>query len=468
MLNKSSAYLTLMIHETFPRWYKTMSYEELLDIARQSRTLNYNDYKSKGQLIPKGNGEDRPLNVPSKAWRLYLHSIQHILQVWLSPFSHPSQHGFMPGRGTLSAWKVVATEVIKSPDIFEYDLKKFFDTINLDYLSDIMRKLLIPESLTRNIILWNRTKSENDQSTLTWKDSNEKLGDYIQHLTGSRVYDPGLRGYYESQLYQSIQANPRMGEYGYYRGVAQGNPLSPLLSSLIVTATILNNPHTEVIQYADDGILYNYGSCDPRNLLTFSPESGISVNWEKSGFIRKSNRWMKPLIFLGIQCKTSKGKSSYKGMDYTNHTRTHPKAFKVDYWKTVEAAVAHDVRYKKDPPHPTTWSHLFETGYAGMLMAQIYNGTKDLRNLQHDNTLTYRRNTWLHSKYKEMDKEGRIQLNNESVHLNLDWTLYNVSSFACTYLCRDLNLRIPQRASTNFRQLEEVRFLGRTVGSRPT
>ena len=72
-----------------------------------------------------------------------------------------------------------------------------------------------------------------------------------------------------------------MKSYTYFHGVAQGSPLSPLLSTLLITKDLLNNPATKVVQYADDGILYDFTQ-DPYTILTFPKESGIEINPTKS------------------------------------------------------------------------------------------------------------------------------------------------------------------------------------------
>jgi len=43
-----------------------------------------------------------------------------------------SQYGFRPGRGTLQAWQKVLGSVIGEDNIYEYDLKGFFDSVNTD------------------------------------------------------------------------------------------------------------------------------------------------------------------------------------------------------------------------------------------------------------------------------------------------------------------------------------------------
>lgn len=128
-------------------------------------------------MIPKANGKMRSLGVPSAAWRLYLAGLNQILLVWLSSFQHKNQHGFIPKRGTDSAWKHIYEKVLSSRNIYEFDLKEFFDRVNLDYLGNILNKIEIPLNLVTNIISFrSRTKPRNnDTSTdLNWESDEEK------------------------------------------------------------------------------------------------------------------------------------------------------------------------------------------------------------------------------------------------------------------------------------------------------
>ena len=69
----------------------------------------------------------------------------------------PSQHGFVPGKGTVSAWQEVLTKVIPVKYIYEVDFKEFYDRINLDNLRDFLLKTGLSRELVHQIIGWSRT-----------------------------------------------------------------------------------------------------------------------------------------------------------------------------------------------------------------------------------------------------------------------------------------------------------------------
>jgi hypothetical protein len=84
--------------------------------------------------IPKSEDKVRPLGVPTRSWRIFL-------KMWLIPIMGftgdkiPSGfHGYIPGRGTASAWQRILNTVIHKQNIYEVDFKQFFPSIPTDCL----------------------------------------------------------------------------------------------------------------------------------------------------------------------------------------------------------------------------------------------------------------------------------------------------------------------------------------------
>lgn len=149
------------------------------------RRLKLKDYRYSEKGIAKKDGGVRYLGIPETYWRLYLHGLQLYLQVRLSPYVHHLQHGFQKGKGIISAWWQILSEVLRSPDIYEFDLKKYFDSINLEYISTILTSMKIPVPLVELIINWTRTPAINSSdSRHTWKDRYAEIRDYHYHKTG--------------------------------------------------------------------------------------------------------------------------------------------------------------------------------------------------------------------------------------------------------------------------------------------
>jgi hypothetical protein len=240
-------------------------------------------YKYKIIHIPKANGETRPLGVPDCSWRILLHGLNNILLVWLHPYIYPSQHGFIPGRGTLTAWKELST-LLSTPTIYEFDLRKFFDTVNLDYISNFLTLTGVPDHILTKIKHWNQTlPHQSERHGITWSTPLEEANDYKYSKTGHRLHGYSDYSYWINRKRIEETTNPSLKNYEFYRGVSQGMPTSPLLSTIILAPHIIQT-NTHTLLYADDGIMT---TTEPTLSLPILPsETGISYNLTKSKLVK--------------------------------------------------------------------------------------------------------------------------------------------------------------------------------------
>lgn len=458
LLNRSSSYASLLLYETFPGWHRNKSYPEMWEAIRELRNMDLRKYKHRQVGIPKGGpgSELRYLNIPSNGWRLYLHGLNRILQIWLTPYYHPSQHGFIPHRGTGTAWLQIHENVLKSPNIYEFDLKKYFDSINLDYLRQTLKATGIPTPLLNNIIRWSRTATENTtESTHSWDTPEEEAQDYKYYITGaSSPNTDEEHHYWLIRKRKAEKTHPHLKRYDYYRGVAQGSPTSPLISTLIITRLLLNNPHCKVVQYADDGILYDL-TLSPEEILTFPPESGIRVNWLKSRWLRRDGKWLNPLKFLGLVYEyttdTTIPESQIRQHGTLSNATRSPKPVTVDIYHVIEDAWAYDHGKQVSPTtgKSDSFEEWFKTKYHGLLMSMIYKGRLDIDNLQQDFTYHYKNRSWSDLNESGIDFTSTIPANEQGHRIKVD--VFNSSSFAHQSLANRITKTLRWKPLSNFR-----------------
>jgi hypothetical protein len=146
LVQRSNLYVIGCMHLIDKNWYRKLTYRQFkellrnIDLIRGRVNGQMSPYMSYHRTyIPKGTDSFRPLGVPTKAWRVYLNMLLHPLVIKIDLDN--SQHGFRPGRGTLTAWKSVLKDVLPSPHIYEFDLKQCFPSISLPRLEYNLREI---------------------------------------------------------------------------------------------------------------------------------------------------------------------------------------------------------------------------------------------------------------------------------------------------------------------------------------
>ena len=85
--------------------------------------------------IPKGNGGERPLGIPSVLDRLLQQAMLQVLQPHFEPLFSEHSYGFRPGRSAHDAVKAAQGFVAEGLDwVVDIDLKSFFDEVSHDIL----------------------------------------------------------------------------------------------------------------------------------------------------------------------------------------------------------------------------------------------------------------------------------------------------------------------------------------------
>ena len=195
-------------------------------------------------MIPKANGGERELGIPTVKDRLIQQSIHQILMTYYDPLFSESSFGFRPGRSAHQAIER-ACEYVKSGKewVVDIDLEKFFDKVNHDRLMQRLSKGIGDKRLLRLI-----------------------------------------KSYLRAGIMTGGMEEQRIS------GIPQGSPLSPLLSNIVLDELDkeLEKRGHDFCRYADDCNVYvrskRAGERVMKSLIDFIEQKlKLKVNRKKSG-----------------------------------------------------------------------------------------------------------------------------------------------------------------------------------------
>jgi len=129
--------------------------EYIKEIAQELKDKTYKPNGVKRVLIPKPNGDKRPLGIPTIKDRVVQMAMKIVIEPIFEASFEPNSYGFRPKRNAHGAMQVIEKSIAYGyTTVIDADLSQYFDTISHSKLLTLVAKKVVDKNILKLIKQW--------------------------------------------------------------------------------------------------------------------------------------------------------------------------------------------------------------------------------------------------------------------------------------------------------------------------
>lgn len=132
--------------------------------------------------IPKKDGGERKLGIPTVADRIAQMVVKMYLEPVLEPIFHPDSYGYRPGKSAIEALGVARRRCWRYNWVVDLDIKGYFDSIDHELLMRAVRKHTDSRWILLYVERWLKAPAQTEDGTLVNRDRGTPQGGVISPL----------------------------------------------------------------------------------------------------------------------------------------------------------------------------------------------------------------------------------------------------------------------------------------------